>query len=81
MIIKIFLMFLFGGLFTVTNGFNRERLAKIIFEDMREGFFKFLHPINDYPEWDKADERWRTTAYRQADAIIAEEKSILEVLK
>lgn len=50
---------------------DREKLAEIIYNDMREGFFKFLHPINDYPMWDKSDERWRTTAYRQADIILS----------
>lgn len=57
---------------------NRERLAKEIYEDMRESFFESIHPINHYPEWEFADERWRKTSYRQADRIIKSQKDLLE---
>lgn len=60
-------------------GLNRETLAEIVYNDLREGFFKSFHRIiKDYPDWANADNSWRTTAYRMADAIIARESEILE---
>lgn len=59
-------------------GLNGETLAEIVYNDLREGFFKSFHRIKDYPDWANADNSWRTTAYRMADAIIARESEILE---
>lgn len=59
-------------------GMNREKLAKIIYTRARERFFTTMHPINAYPDWNNANDRWKKYSYDEADAIIADEADIIE---
>lgn len=59
----------------ISIGFNRERLAEVIYYKTMKDDGGICEP------WNEIHEDFRKLFYSDADAIIAEEKSILEVVK